>query len=295
MLKIGITPTLHWAVDHKLIGVTIALVLGLGLAGLLLFRLAGVARFVALLVLLMTPFAVLTVMQTTWAILSPIPVPKPIGGFDEADGAVQAPQGQPASSRLPRRLVWIIFDELDYRLTFVDRPESVRLPEIDRFRAGAMLATDAHSLGKDTTEAVSSFLGQVLIEDSKPTSADQLLVRPEGAEKDDLREWPDGQTLIEKAHGLGAKIGIVGFYLPYCRIFGEELEYCRSYPHKSHSPVATNSVGTEMVSQLIWVTIGQRYVMHQIVMESLDSAVDLVRDDSFDLALIHSRDCPARC
>ena len=56
-----------------------------------------------------------------------------------ADGplAPRAPQHS-----LPR-VVWIVFDELDYRLSFPDRPSNLAMPHFDQLRAESIFAANA--------------------------------------------------------------------------------------------------------------------------------------------------------
>src|SRR5262249_49748159 len=48
-------------------------------------------------------------------------------------------------AKLARRVLWIIFDELDQRLAFDERPASIALPELDRFRRQSVAASRAYS------------------------------------------------------------------------------------------------------------------------------------------------------
>ena len=49
-------------------------------------------------------------------------------------------EGQP-------RVVWIIFDEADYRMIFEQRPASLEMPEFDRLREESLSANNAISPG----------------------------------------------------------------------------------------------------------------------------------------------------
>lgn len=122
----------------------------------------------------------------------------------------------PLAPRLPAglpRIVWIIFDELDYRLAFPDRPSNVPMPEFERLRQEALFAEHAISPARDTVPSVPSLLvGRILRNDESLNLA--LLRDP---------------NIFSRAHAAGANTAVVGWHLPYCRLFARDLAACWSH------------------------------------------------------------------
>ena len=56
------------------------------------------------------------------------------------------------------RVVWIIFDELDERVAFRDRPKEVEMPALDRFRNESTVATNTKPPGYSTVYSIPSLM-----------------------------------------------------------------------------------------------------------------------------------------
>ena len=129
---------------------------------------------------------------------------------------------RPLAPLLPRtqlpRIVWIVFDELDYRLSFPDRPSDVPMPSFDRLRKESLFAENALPPAPDTIPSVPSLLaGKSLVLSEGPGSAPALLERIATG----------GQpNIFASVHRRGANAAVVGWYLPYCRLFSQDLAAC---------------------------------------------------------------------
>ena len=104
-----------------------------------------------------------------------------------------------------RRVVWLVFDELDQRLAFEARPTSVELPELDRLRATSFYATNARSPAWDTPESMTSLLTGRRVGKFDPSL---------------LRDTP---TIFTRSGGASS---VVGWHLPYCAAIGHTLASC---------------------------------------------------------------------
>jgi hypothetical protein len=104
-----------------------------------------------------------------------------------------------------RRLVWVIFDELDQRLVFEKRPEGFKLPELDRLRAESLYATAASSPAAGTSESLPALLTGTL-----PVGHPEL----------------KGRTVFTEVHQHGWNSTIIGSYLPYCADMGQDVVQC---------------------------------------------------------------------
>jgi len=131
-----------------------------------------------------------------------------------ADGhlAARTPHG-------PRpRVVWIVFDELDYRLTFPDRAPNLALPHFDRMRAESLFATNATTPADNTLYSVNSLLTGVSLASIATLDASHAT-----AGGVPLTSLP---TIFSTVHGMGENSAVAGWYLPYCRLFSEDLAAC---------------------------------------------------------------------
>jgi hypothetical protein len=79
--------------------------------------------------------------------------------------------------RQPLRLVWIVFDELDYELAFPLRPPDVQTPQLDRFRSESVFATQAHPTAHLTSMAFPSFFTGRVVTNFNPHSAANVELR----------------------------------------------------------------------------------------------------------------------
>jgi hypothetical protein len=129
------------------------------------------------------------------------------------------------AGRAPRysrpRIVWIIFDELDYRLSFPQRPSNLALPEFDRLRAESVFAENATSPANFTLASVPSMLTGANLTSISP--ADPSHATANGIP---LNSWP---TIFSTVHHMGGNAAVAGWYLPYCRLFSGDLAACSWY------------------------------------------------------------------
>lgn len=134
-----------------------------------------------------------------------------------ADGPLAKPN--PPISR--PRVVWIIFDDLDFRLSFLDRPSNTPMPEFDRLRTVSLFADNAVSPASFTVKSVPSLLT------GKQLSSVEL--RGPATVLFDGLPASAQPNIFSTVHALGANVAVVGFYLPYCRLFLQDLTSCFSH------------------------------------------------------------------
>jgi hypothetical protein len=138
----------------------------------------------------------------------------------------------PLAPRAPRgtrpRVVWILFDELDYRLAFPDRPAGLVLPNFDRMRAESVFAANATPPADNTLHSVSSLLTGVDL-----TSIATLDASRATANGVPLHSIP---TIFSAVHNLRENAAVDGWYLPYCRLYSADLAACSW--HELESPLS---------------------------------------------------------
>ncbi len=202
-----------------------------------------------------------------------------------ADGALapRAPQ-----SSLPR-IVWMIFDELDYRLAFVDRPENVPMQAFDRLRAESLFAESAASPATDTSLSVPSLITGVPIENLEAQTPRTALL--------DGVPASSRPTIFKTVHAMGGNAAVVGWYLPYCRLFSQDLVSCSSHDLGSQ---LTETGGTFLESLLLQQQslfaygfrslLGEspRAKQHLAMLNSIHGkALQAAADPSLDLVFLH--------
>ena len=114
-----------------------------------------------------------------------------------------------------RRIVWLIFDEMDERLTFVDRDPGLRLPELDRFRAASFSADDARS-GRVTLVSLPSLLAGKQVTSARALAPDDLLVTYSSGGTAHSENEPN---LFSRAREAGFDSALAGSVHPYGRMF----------------------------------------------------------------------------
>jgi hypothetical protein len=199
-----------------------------------------------------------------------------------------------------RRVLWIIFDEWDYSLAFVNRPAGLTLPEIDRFRAEALSAAEAYPPGGETLTSLPSLIAGRGAFEAHATNPDTLMLGFRG-ERDD-RDWKSMETVFSKAAARGHQTGITGFYHPFPRVFpAVNRSYWVSipkirqiYPERprfgerviSYARMSTRRL--PVVGDLIWPE-RDTYQAAAVEMydELLESARSMASDPQLNLVLVH--------
>ena len=134
--------------------------------------------------------------------------------------------GGRARSVATRRLVWLVFDELDERAAFGRRPSSVDLPAFDRLRRESLVATSAYAPGTWTLDALPTlWIGRPVAE-AIEQGPDAL--RLTFADNDETRVLEASATLFAQVREAGRGVGLAGWYHPYCRLFGSLANRCEA-------------------------------------------------------------------
>lgn len=279
-LTIGLDSiTVYRINDHPLLSLVSGLVLASLGFYLFFFQIRKLSRVFAIVLVIMSPFGILTLCQLIFkAVATTIEL------NDSFDFVTQ-----PGENGGKKRVVWIIFDELDLRLAFTDRPDWLSLQEFDRFRKTAVFATNAKSHSKPTKEAIPSFMTGRLVANAETLASDSLGLRFEGSDENDYVSWTSLPTVFSEAHASGANTAIVGYYHPYCRLFSKQYSFCTWYALKAFSPHSTDSIATEMYSQISGITpVFTRINGIRTYRETLNAASNVVADPKFDLVYIHA-------
>ena len=191
----------------------------LGVALVMLLRWFRPAIRVATCVaLLLLPFALVTIPQAAWAAIK-VSRHAPFAAFADKPPAPPLPVKAGAP-----RVLWFLFDGLDYRLTFVERSPTLHMPNVDRFRSQALAATHAYSPAGNTILSVPALLTGRPIEDARPVRANELMLKLSDATEP--VGWSTLPNIFSGAQALGFNTAVVGYCHPYCRMFGQQLTQC---------------------------------------------------------------------
>jgi hypothetical protein len=172
------------------------------------------ARALAVLLLVFSPFVAVTFYQDV-----ALAVRVSRMSFTDQPPAASLP-AQPGATRV----VWVIFDELDQRLVFDQRPASVHLPEFDRLRAQSLSAEHAFAPARMTEMAMPALISGRLISKAEPRGVSELMVTY-GDSAPPL-PWSRQPSVFSSARALGFNTALVGWYHPYCRVLGASLNSC---------------------------------------------------------------------
>ena len=158
------------------------------------------------------------------------------------------------------RVVWIVFDELDERIAFSQPPTGLALPSLDAFRAQSILFRHALSPSNSTDISIPTMLGHIF-------------------------ERP------------GLRAGVVGWYLPYCRVYGKLLAACRDWPmnrqtnsYGSGLPAAVGNQWRSFFESSLYSIFGQSLAVeaHIRTIGEMDAAAaSLAADPRLDLVFLH--------
>jgi hypothetical protein len=192
----------------------------------------------------------------------------------------------PAKPTDSPRVVWIIFDETDWRLAFPDRLPGVSLSNYDRLRREVLFADNAFEAGTDTQVAIPSLISGQPISRTEPVGKHTLLFWTPGSHAP--KDWATEDNVFSGAHRLDSNVGVVGWYLPYCRIFASSLSACYWESMTTRVNSRIPGVTASFFSQWRSLTPLESRLRQRGRYESmLDSAKDLVSNPRLGLVLLH--------
>ncbi len=147
------------------------------------------------------------------------------------------PADPPLAQRLPGtprfRVLWIVFDDWDQRLTF-ENPDIATMPPLPALvslasrsfaasRALAVLSPEPVA-EMATSNAIPSLLyGQVVVNSATDDPATR---RVQFAGSDETVVFGQGDSIFARIHANGWNSAAAGWYLPYCRVFNPQLTDC---------------------------------------------------------------------
>ena len=129
---------------------------------------------------------------------------------------------KPVSSKTAgNRIIWLVFDELDYNLIYDLRPDGICLEELDKLKQNAFFATKAMQPAGNTPESIMSYLsGKQIKELGSIKNYNELIYYTLNGEEGSTKK---DESIFSKANSRGYKSCAIGWQLPFTNFFSEYL------------------------------------------------------------------------
>jgi hypothetical protein len=179
------------------------------------------------------PFCLVTFGQALWRITT-----HPGADFDTrpAEPLLTPVRNSP-------RVVWILFDEWDYRLTYVNPAPDLCFPELERLGHQAFFADQALPPGPETPVSIPAYFTGRPVHGVAYDGPRELQILFEGASA--TVPWSRQPSVFSSARELGVNSALVEWFHPSCRILSG-LSFCEWW----EMPLQFNSMG-RTVPQLV--------------------------------------------
>ena len=277
---------------HQPVGVFLAVVI----AALVLWKHRCVAKTAAIVVAVFSPLSVYVLARIVLLLLGVI-------HLNAHEDAVTLAPLSPVRAGQPR-VVWIIFDEADYRMIYGQRPNGLALPAFDRLLVDSLSAENAMSPSDATIYSMPSLILGHRVSAAMIMGSSNLLlqfantnlIHTNGAYGVSSGVYSNGTywcsrlpSVFSTARAMGFNTAVVGWYLPYSRLFGKDLNYCSWYPFPSFEPARSATFGDAMLQQigcLAGPLHAQQGYIH-LYQQSLNESLSLVTNTSYGLMLLH--------
>ena len=235
-------------------------------------------RSIRALAIVLAPLAVLTLASTLWMFLE-------VARAAPWRRAVPSP---PLNATAPslRRVVWVLFDDLDPRVVFEARPAGLALPELDRLRTHALYA-DAARLPAPTIDVSMPTLvtGRPVVSVA-PVSGDDLELR---VADDKPVRWSAQPSVFSRTRALGYNTALVGWHLPYGRVFAGGVHAVHWWPSIAYDRTRAATFAEAFTRQ--WASLALPVYLRHLYAERLaaigDLALRTAADGRFGLVLLH--------
>lgn len=123
------------------------------------------------------------------------------------------------------RVVWLVFDELDYRLVFEQRPPQLKVPAWDKLLSESLSFTNAYPPSNSTTISIPSMTVGRKVSNLSPEGLNNALLSYEDSETPS-EYWKTAPTIFKRMQEMHANTAIIGWFHGYCGIFGALVQSC---------------------------------------------------------------------
>lgn len=198
-------------------------------------------------------------------------------------------------------LVWVVFDELSYEQVYGHRAHGLALPNFDALRGESTVYSDAQPVGDKTVKVLPSLLSGREINAYRFTFDNRLMVHDTGERG--FHRLDGAGTVFGDARHEGWRTAAVGWYNPYCTLYGGAIDDCYWMNHDMiDGPMAqdksfwrnTYTPLKQMAEQIIEPVRARRDVCSYDVRQRYKTYVDLeqhaeqlLRSDQADFVFLH--------
>ena len=187
------------------------------LAVVLKRRRVQIIRGASVVVLILFPFFLIALFQGAWMTFK-------YRNYAELASKESTAPALNSSRQNPPRVVWLVFDELDQRMAFAERPAGLELKEFDRLRSESIFAGNAYAPETVTLLSMPALIIGKSISNALPENPNELtLTLREGNQQ---VGWSTEPNIFAAARAEGFDTALVGWYHPYCRVIGSSLTSC---------------------------------------------------------------------
>ncbi|PYN85992.1 MAG: hypothetical protein DMD87_20800 [Candidatus Rokuibacteriota bacterium] len=224
-----------------------------------------------------SPLAVVTIAFALWMFLE-------LAAGPEWRWVDPAPLKRTAPSL--RRIVWLVFEELDQRITFEARPTGLALPELDRLRRESLYADAARPPAGPTEVTIPALItGRPVVAVAPMNKGDLELTFRDGK----TAPWSAQPNVFSRARTLGYDTALIGWHLPYPRVLGGSLGLAHWRPSVDYEQARGVTFRAALRNQ--WASLvppaNRRRLLSQRVAELADLAIRTAVDGRFGLVFLH--------
>ena len=197
-------------------------------------------------------------------------------------------------------VVWLLFDELDQGMIGATKAYKIPIPEIERLKAQSLVATNAVPPAYCTRLSMPAYItGRQIKQIDAQGARDATVTLASNGQAVSLAAQ---NNIFAEAISAGFKTGIVGWYLPYCRMLRNSFNSCFWEPMYSNSLKTGATIPDNILTQL-WnaadtVPMGTFLLrnidrtarcQHRVAVykDILAHARQQARDPSVDLLFVH--------
>jgi hypothetical protein len=256
-----------------------AMVCGLALLALFAWKHRLIAKIAAEMVAVLSPLAVFMLVKITLVCLNVVQL-------KQCDSQVVLPPPVPVRAGQPR-VVWIIFDELDYRMVFAQRPAGLQFPEFDRLEQQSLSAAGAYAPNDATIMSMPALILGERISDVSDADVCDLSITL--ADTGATTSWASQPSVFSRARDLGVNTALVGWYIPYDRMLPGALNFCAWYSFPLFEPARADTFEANMRQQVLSLgeTLWLRQLFVNIHRDSLQVSLSVVTNSTYGLILLH--------
>jgi len=219
------------------------------------------------------------------AILFPLNILKTALTIERYEPVPSLASKVPVPIRPNLRVIWLVFDEMDFGLSFPRRPAHLRVPEFDRLRSESLFATAADRPAADTEVAMPALITGRTVYHVEPQGTRRFLVS--FSMQTPPRDLGAVPNVFSDARAAHLNVGIVGWFFPYCRIFASDVSECHwesMYSGVTDNPTLWTAIRSQLESlTLLESRMWQIERLHTIVA----AAKSMADDPQLGLVLIH--------